>query len=442
MDCEACTDRLVELLYEELPDADADATRAHLSGCEACSQAFAQIRAGKGLAAMLEMAEPPASVLDAVMAAARERVADRAPAQEPAHERPATAPRPDDEESSGPWAAFLKWVGGFAMRPQLAMALTLLLIVGLGMWYLPTLRQSDPADSHAIVDPAPGDEAGPSTSLVPAEPLDLEADPRTGRIRTREDEAAEDRVAAVRPAPPAPTPEPAPEGAGERSVPPPSPAHPEGLAAGDPAGSPGEVVEEALPDPRIAELDVAPGETAPLAPQPQPRPAVRPVAPTIATEVETAPIVTAPAPPPTGDRYREGLQHYRERNYGQAAEDFESVIARPGPDPRVIPSALHHLARSQRAGGNCAAAVRTYERLLAQHPGYSGTGEAMIEGAGCYQRIGRLDDARRLLERARSVPSVASQAQRMLVVLAQQERGREAVDEASDYDVSSAPPPQ
>lgn len=223
MDCEACTDRLVELLYEELPEEDAEATRAHLSGCEACSQAFAQIRAGKGLAAMLEMAEPPASVLDAVMAAARERVADRAPAQEPAHERPATAPRPDEEEASGPWAAFLKWVGGFAMRPQLAMALTLLLIVGLGMWYLPTLRQSDPADSHAIVDPAPGDEAGPSTSLVPAEPLDLEADPRTGRIRTREDEAAEERVAAVRPAPPAPTPEPAPEVTGERSVPPPSP---------------------------------------------------------------------------------------------------------------------------------------------------------------------------------------------------------------------------
>ena len=66
-------------------------------------------------------------------------------------------------------------------------AMTLVLMVGIGLWYLPELRRHDPADTHAIVDPAPGDEVGPSASLVPAERLDLEADPHTGRIVPRED---------------------------------------------------------------------------------------------------------------------------------------------------------------------------------------------------------------------------------------------------------------
>lgn len=428
MDCEACTDRLVELLYGELPDEDADETRAHLHGCESCADAFARIEMGRGFAALMPLEAPPASVLDGVLAAARDKAAERAPAPEPAVAQAATPPRPDEDEDAGPWAAFLKWIGGFAMRPQLAMALTLLLIVGLGMWYLPTLRQSDPADAHAIVDPAPGDEVGPSNSLVPAEPLDLQADPRTGRIRPREDgEPAEPRVAVQ------PTTPPAEEPTSPEPAPPPSPSPEEAVVAEAEPSAPGsgEVIEEALPDPRIAELDLAPGETAPSAPV-QAAPALRTVprqpSPAMATQVEAAPMPAPQAPPPaTGDRYAQGLQHYRERNYREAAEDFESVIERPGPDARVVPSALHHLARSQRAAGSCAAAVRTYERLLGQHPAYSGSGEAMIEGAGCYQRLGRLSDARRLLERARSVPSVASEANRMLVVLAQQERARDAV---------------
>ena len=43
MNCEACTDRMVELLYGELPDAETEAARTHLDGCEACAEAYERI---------------------------------------------------------------------------------------------------------------------------------------------------------------------------------------------------------------------------------------------------------------------------------------------------------------------------------------------------------------------------------------------------------------
>ncbi|HJL16239.1 MAG TPA: zf-HC2 domain-containing protein, partial [Sandaracinaceae bacterium LLY-WYZ-13_1] len=191
MDCEACTDRMVELLYEELPDADAKAIRAHLDACETCAEAYDRLSTGQELASMLAFEEPPDAVRATVLEAARARAAELAPeaAPAPAEERHRAAEareEPAADEDRGPWASLLHWIGGFAMRPQLAMAMTLVLMVGIGLWYLDAGRRHDPADTHAIVDPAPGDEVGPSASLEPAEPLDLEADPQTGRIRPRD----------------------------------------------------------------------------------------------------------------------------------------------------------------------------------------------------------------------------------------------------------------
>jgi len=442
---------MVELLYGELPASDAETTRAHLDGCDECADAYARISMGKDFGSLLDMVEPPVSVLDSVMAVARETAAHRGPATEPAlPEERATPPRAERDEEDGAWAGVLRWIGSFAMRPQLAMAMSLLLIVGMGMWYLPTLRQGDPADSHAIVDPAPGDEVGPSASLEPAQPLDLEANPRTGRILPREDP------------PPRPTPRP-------RHEPQPvvvattveeTPAPDEPLVAqvetpavdtsasnppAPPEPSPN-VIDDALPDPRIAVLqqDLEPGESsgmasASTAPRRPTRAATRPA---MAYEQESAalPPTAAPAASPTpqegsGDvnRYERGLRRYRERNYRGAADDFESVIQRPGGDTRrLIPSALHHLARSERSARNCPAAVRSYERLLRQHPSYSGVPEAMIEAASCYERMGRLADARRWLERARTRPAVAARANRQLAIIAQRERASDRVPAAAD----------
>ncbi|MBX3272817.1 MAG: tetratricopeptide repeat protein [Sandaracinaceae bacterium] len=433
MDCETCTDHLVELLYEELDEEDAARARTHLAECEACAASFSRIRAGHALAARLEQLDPPVAVRSAVLAAARERAAERAPAPVSEPEPAATPAQPEPIEEDGAWAALLRWLGSFAMRPQLAMALSLLLIVGLGMWYLPALRDGDPADLHAIVDPAPGDEVGPSAALVPAEPLPR-TEPAGARSRAR-DEADVPPRGATRPTPAA---------LDEAvAVAPPDPDARERAAAESGRAarpSPGTSIEEADLDPRAQELAVAPGQTAELRPAPAEPQATQP-APTapamVAEDSERSPAATTDDS--STDRYGRGLANYRQRNYREAASDFESVIERPGPDPRLIPSALHHLARSQRGAGNCAAAVRSYERLLAQHPTYSGSGEALLEGAGCYQRLGRLGEARAWLERARAIPSVAAQANRMLVVLAQQERGAGAITVEGNGPASSTP---
>ncbi|HEY8429711.1 MAG TPA: anti-sigma factor, partial [Sandaracinaceae bacterium] len=216
MDCEACTDRLVDLLEGELDAAEAEPARAHLAECESCAAAFARLERGRELATMLVLEEPPASVRNAVLAAARERAMARAPVRVPdSVERPASEPREPrhdrEDEDGGLWASFLRWLGSLAMGPQVAMAMMLLLMIGIGLWYLPGLRSRPAGDAHAILDPAPGDEAGPSQGLQPAAPLDLEADPRTGRIRPRDEHPA-------RPPRPAPRTPPATEIAATRRV--------------------------------------------------------------------------------------------------------------------------------------------------------------------------------------------------------------------------------
>ena len=458
MSCEACTERLVELLYGELDGADRSGIEAHLEECTACAEAYERISVGKSFAARLPMEVPPDDGLREVFAAARKkaaairaeapeptgrraRAASKARASEAAHPggAKASAALPEGDAPEGLWASLVSWVGGVAMRPQLAMAMTLLLMVGIGMWYLPTLRQSDPSDVHAIVDPSPGDEVGPSASLEPAEPLDLLADPRTGRMHQRDEDherSVADRtpVSAARASEPrARDEEPATDPSGE---PPADAADDEARFAtrltGEPADGRGE------------------GATAPSATAPSASPTTAGTTPPDETSeplAESAP-AEAQTPPPAGadeseSTFRRGMERYRRRQYRAAAQDFSDVVRRPGADARqLLPPALHHLARSQRGANNCAAAVRTYEQLLARHRGYAGSPEAMIEAADCYRRIGRLSDARRWLTEAQSHGAVASRARRDLTTIAAAERAHEAVNEPGDAEATEAEAPE
>lgn len=439
MDCEVCIDRIVELLYGGLPDAEAAATRAHIEGCETCTEAFEHVSTGQKLASMLELAEPPASVLDSVMAAAREKAVGKVSVAPSEPDRAIAKPPREDEEEGGLFASILQWIGGFAMRPQMAMAMMLFLMVGLGMWYLPTLRQVDPADSQSIMGEAPGAEVGPSAGLEPATPLDLHADPVTRRIRPRDDSETGARITErPRPAPP-------PE---EPTLEDPLVQEPENPAmaavAHEPTPSPGvgEVLEDPLPDPRVegALYDVAPGERMAVETEAG---GLRPSQPRVGMatqQTQTAPIPSpeprpvAPQPAPnqantSTEHYERGLQRMRQHDYRGATDDFEAVVQRPDTDARrLLPSALHHLANSQRSSGDCAAAVRSYDRLLTQHSTYSGSAEAMMETADCYRRMGRISDARRMLEQAQTRPSVATRARRELADLGARER---AMDRAT-----------
>jgi TolA-binding protein len=456
MDCEACTDRLVDLLYEELGETDTARARAHLAECERCAAAFERMSAGRELATFMVLEEPPKNALHAVMRAAEERARGNAPAREDAIEpsaravHPSTGPREpsDDRDEGGLWAAFIRWLGGFAMGPQVAMAVMLLLMVGIGLFYLPELRRGDPTDAQAIVDPSTHDEAAPSSGLVPAEPLDLEADPRTARIRNRaeSDEVAIDRTGARDRE--ESDEEGAPEEvwvASERVVRRAELERNEDVQEEEGADALA-VLSDPIESPESAmevERDLAPGETL-RAPAPQPPPMAlqqqipsRPSAPAVFDEQPTPPSEEAPprvqtsipAQPPvssTDERYRRGMQRFEARDYRGAANDFESVIQRPDTDARrLLPSALHHLARSHARAGECVRAIAPYEQLLSRYRAYSGAADAMIEVAECYRRTGQLSRARAWLEEASRNERVASRAQRELVRLEAMERGHD-----------------
>lgn len=436
MNCEACTDRLVELLYEELPDAETEATRTHLDGCEACAEAYERITMGHDFAALLPMDDPPAAALSSVLEMAAQKAAERRPEiDELEDEEEGTPPRDDDETSA--WGALLHWVGGFAMRPQFAMAMMLFLMVGLGMWYLPSLQDgNDPTGGHAYLRADGDDEVGPSQ--LPREPLDLVPHPRRGRILPRE-EGDDERPRATATPPPR-----------ERTTPPPAQAD-----------APEEVLDAPTEDAIAAHaLELSPGETAMAGAEPgQPGRAAERAAPQSAMamvdrggpapSLAPAPAVTPEASEAEGagtaqERLDRGLARFRQRDYRGAEEELEAVIRRPDMSvARALPSVLHHLARSRRHQSNCRGAVGTYERLLRDHPTYSGRGEAMVEAAACYRQLGRLSQARRWAEAGRSVRGASAAAGRELALIAMaeraQDRAAEAVEAAPAEATTSAP---
>ncbi|NCQ35017.1 tetratricopeptide repeat protein, partial [bacterium] len=87
-----------------------------------------------------------------------------------------------------------------------------------------------------------------------------------------------------------------------------------------------------------------------------------------------------------GDRqtYERGLSRYRSRDYPGAIDELDRVVTAPSPDARsLVPSALHHIAQSYRAGGSCGPALTRYEDLLRRFPGYGQAPQAMMEAADC-----------------------------------------------------------
>lgn len=379
MNCESCTDRLIDLLDGAVDPTEAEAMRGHLAECEVCSGASERMRAGRELASLVRLEDPPSTVHAHVMAAARERAAGRASMRPDARE---SSPRTLAEETradslerggaSGLWPTLMRWLGGFAMGPQVAMSMLLLLMVGIGLWYLPDLRRQDPSDLHAIVDPAAGDEIGEAGGLAPAEPLALNVDPRTGRVHTREE------LADVEP----------------------RPTHRAEARAGGGREAPRDEPPVAVPshheedDPLLGEMEAVDAAPESLLEQ-------RGVAAPTATTGPTAEAPpTAQVPPPFADT------------------TDESMVRRPEPDLRaLLPPALHQLARNRAREAGCGDAIPSYEQLLARHPSYPGASEARLELADCYRRTGQLGRARPLLEAAAQDPRFASRAQRELMRL-------------------------
>jgi len=179
MNCENCETQLLDLLYGELEATTAGQVRAHLDGCASCRAASEKLGSARRIVRQLPLESPPARVHAAIMARAQAHVRGEvvvAPPRGKAHA--------ESEEPQSPVQRFMAWLGGFVLGPQVAMAMVLMLMVGVGLYYLPGLRTSRNVPGGAIVNADPGDEAGPSAAIQPAEPLDLRLDTRTNRLHS------------------------------------------------------------------------------------------------------------------------------------------------------------------------------------------------------------------------------------------------------------------
>lgn len=181
MNCENCETELLALLYGELDATTAARVREHSEGCASCGAARMKLESARKLVRPLAMVEAPTHIHAAIMERAQAHLRGEVVVAAPKGVQRAAARGAD-----GPLQRFLGWLGGFVLGPQVAMALMLMLMVGVGLYYLPGLRSSRHVQGGAIVNVDPGDEAGPSAAIQPAAPLDLRLDKRTNRLTSGE----------------------------------------------------------------------------------------------------------------------------------------------------------------------------------------------------------------------------------------------------------------
>ncbi|MFW6031339.1 MAG: zf-HC2 domain-containing protein, partial [Myxococcota bacterium] len=170
MNCEQCESQLLSFLEEELPPDEAERARVHVAGCESCRSSLERLRTGQRLAARMPLESPDpdldARVLEAARARAAERATTTAEASAPVEERPAETPDRANEDGG----TFIDWLRGLTLGPQAAMATVMLLVVAIGLWYLPDLRKRPGAAGETVLHPEAGGEVAPTAEVEePAE---------------------------------------------------------------------------------------------------------------------------------------------------------------------------------------------------------------------------------------------------------------------------------
>jgi len=463
-DCVATREQLLDLLYDELEADEATALRAAAQACEGCADHLARLEQGLALAAALPVEEPSANFDQRVMAAVHQELAKVGHGPTPAVEA----------KADGSLASLVRRLRDFVAGPQVAMATLTLLVAALGIWYLPSRHEPVGAAGDTVVALEPDGEALPSApSAAPSQWME------GPRARPGQASASlERRAAHTSPAPrsggaAAPSAGAADDtdGLAEAEAAPPTTG---GLGAWRPQAQEARANEEAAPEAQGAVADNAAGEGMGYANADAPAPVLEQAEPSAAHASAPmrasagAPMAMAPpaaaapsaargrAPSPSmgssassapsadvlpsltmaaaalddsaavGDRqtYERGLSRYRSRDFPGAIDELDRVVTAPSPDARgLVPSALHHIAQSYRAGGSCGPALTRYEDLLRRFPGYGQAPQAMMEAADCYRRLGQLSAARRWVSRAQSYSATADAARRELLRLDSMESG-------------------
>lgn len=424
MNCETCDSQLLDLLYEELAPAQAEEMRAHLADCESCGAAFSKLSEGMDFAMRLPMLEPSPSVEAAIMDVARSRISGLPQA---GMARPVVA-EGDDEPSL--LEKVVDWLRDFATGPQAAMATVMLLVIAIGVWYVPHGAPTTfEATGTTVMSPDPEGEAMPSA--LPAG--EFEAQPvALAELEEAVDAPAEPNRQLRRSRPMArSTRSRSAGGRGGASAAMSAARNDDPLALADSFAA-----QEAPPRDGLGAVASAPSTAS--APSRRSASSTSPAgganddalagAPAAEARAQRAP--ASPAPSPTAGARAEQA----ERGYA-AADEEESAEA----SDETVAVSMHRLAENLRRQDRCASAVSHYESLLSRFPDYERGPQAMVELADCYRRIGRLEQARRWVTRAqrnRSTSAVATRLLRQIEADATRSGGRAAPAAAAAAEVA------
>ena len=152
MDCEKFETHLIDELYEELDELTSAAAKRHIAGCARCASLLSGLKATRRIA-VLPTLEVPAGLEERILAAARD-----AQKVVPMKRRVARA---------------ISWAGSWSMRPQAAMAVLFLLMVGSTALLLKGRTMKAPASANVTVS-AQGAPAPSAMTGTIARPADMD----------------------------------------------------------------------------------------------------------------------------------------------------------------------------------------------------------------------------------------------------------------------------
>ncbi|MBI2394398.1 MAG: hypothetical protein HYV09_32810 [Deltaproteobacteria bacterium] len=430
MDCERLDELAIDLVDPEgAGEIDARARREadeHLVGCARCAALVERLRQGMRAADELPF-EDPSSLLEA-------RVLAAASAARPAAPMPRRIARA------------ISTAGRWAMRPQVAMAAVLVVMVGTSVLLL--RGGGLPSRQTKVTE-----EGTPVATLEPAAP----AAEQTGAPAVIGGEKkAEDKPRDPAKAPAATPAEDLPavkntEKNTEKNTDPAEGAKAKAKAADDldgvsalgkaaekenqaPAQTPKAEVDETVAG-GLLEGKKGGGGAPPKPAAPPPPAAAAPASPgdfgagvgatggdsnTKSDKKVAAGPTPAPTSAPAGtaspanqSTYDEAMTAYKEARYPAAAKGFDAAAA-AGVKPS---SSLLYAARSYRAAGSCVQALPRFQRVIGSFATSLEAPWAALEGGQCAKAMGDVATARTLFEKAKTYPATKKQAEAELAAL-------------------------
>jgi TolA-binding protein len=309
VDCERFDRIVLDLLYDELDELTAAAARRHLEHCARCRGILAGLRATREVGA-LPLVDPPDGLELRILDAER-----KLRGQMPLRKRAGRA---------------VSVLAGYAMRPQLGMAATLLLVIGVGLVFF----RGRPSD-HDTVSVTERGVAENDPEPVTVLPKGADRDP-----------------------------------GGE--------AH-------------GALASAAVPETH----------------RPEPVAAQAPALKTLAAPSPAPTAAEASDDGTTDGVYQSALAAYHAGRYKEARQQFESVVARGGPQ---APEAALYASQATKSGEGCGAAAPLFDQVSLRYPGTHAGYQATWEAAGCYEALGDLEKARRSYQALLDETSYATRA--------------------------------